>query len=476
MINNSLPFPQPTSLHDTAPYFSNGSTLPKQTRSDKSIDKLVGSIKNHSPLVKPVQLSSEFPKTVLVDPELDDSKMDVDSQIALHNIGVIPPTDADSAQIYSDELTITLSKIIGQGTYSQVHAACVIPHKRFDANGIHFSPKKPQNLAMKITKKQGSFVPCVNNLKDISNVGIDKPILVFNDKAYKGYALHELYQSDLSHYKFPNVPDSIISMLKIAKDCAVGLKNCHDKNKIHRDIKGPNILVSSDGKAVLTDFDFLDKQQSKIHFTIGTPEYLDPAMFMFGNQENTLINQKLRRGVQDSGGDIFALGMTMINDVLLKFFGSQNSPEINEILKDAKPIIKEGTWTDADLKMFAMQYPLRAVLRESIPDPQMKKVIIFPENEKVLELLLSASLKLQYEPRYIFALQELINLACEMRKSNPAERPSAAKIIHYLDDLLENLENANKNKRKEIPDADKANPLNKSNSPQSSKKRKLNLR
>ena len=58
------------------------------------------------------------------------------------------------------------------------------------------------------------------------------------------------------------------------------LKYLHEKNIIHRDIKGANILISKDGNCKLADFGLAANclRKSTIGAPIGTPYWSNPIL------------------------------------------------------------------------------------------------------------------------------------------------------------------------------------------------------
>ena len=91
-------------------------------------------------------------------------------------------------------------------------------------------------------------------------------------------------------------------IVAIAEDIAQGLGFAHRAGVIHRDLKPGNILLRSDGHAVITDFGIARAvsgyvASTGVNMTIGTPQYLSPEQ-----AQGRPIDQR---------ADIYSLGITL---------------------------------------------------------------------------------------------------------------------------------------------------------------------
>jgi serine/threonine protein kinase len=366
------------------------------------------------------------------------------------------------------EIVITKERIhclgnkIGEGTYSSVFATTVIPTSRHHAHHIHFSPGKPQSQAIKMTKHAPpacqTFTPEKKRLREVAkekgSEGIDAFLDTFKDEQGIGYSLNVRFDTDLSHATFHLGTKPIATMLKVLFDAAKGIKTFHDADWIHRDIKGSNLLVlfqlpsnsdasisqtqnQSEIKGAITDFGSLQRVMKSIHRTAGTPQYLDPKMF--GDAETTLINQKRRVGIQTKAGDVFALGMTLVRDVLKKFFfetcqwSSETAPMVEEIKNCLKDKIYGGPFTDEDLKKYAKNAPYR-IIHGFNHKTKREFLVEYPTLDFLERALLEVASKLAPLLREgeIRALTGLIKLACRMQHPDLDIRPPISKVMTEL--------------------------------------------
>jgi serine/threonine protein kinase len=357
------------------------------------------------------------------------------------------------------EMVITSNRIhllkgqVGKGAYSEVFSTIVIATKRHDLSDKTFSPSKPVEQALKRATRGTSFSPVKIKLEQAQvdrKRGIDQCLETFKDDKGVGYSLNELYQGDLTKITFAQMDQPVLAMIQTLISCSLGLESLHSAQRVHRDLKGGNILYHSSSEdassssierqieGALTDFDFLQVEKQSSHPTIGTPEYLDPSMF--GPLELCILNQRKRVGRQSKEGDVYALGMTIYMDVLLRFFRhlAGQDPARAKILgleQKINPIYRRGKFSDKHLIEYGKQSCFRVVHR--LNEDRTDTLIKYPKIASLREGLKEICTNLQgiLKPSEIQGLNALCSLCCDMQETDLTVRPKIEAVVEALREM-----------------------------------------
>ena len=171
------------------------------------------------------------------------------------------------------------------------------------------------------------------------NIDLDHPNIV---KTYRAevsedipYLVMEYLQGlPLHHYVQENSP-SLVQKLEIIATIARALDYAHSRGIIHRDVKPSNIMVTMQGRAVLTDFGLAYKRLADKRLTatgemIGTPQYMAPEQAQ-GSKEI------------DGRADIYSLGATLyeITTGRTMFDGENSLQLLYQLVSVAPPLPRE---------------------------------------------------------------------------------------------------------------------------------------
>ena len=89
--------------------------------------------------------------------------------------------------------------------------------------------------------------------------------------------------------------------LKLFREILTGLMVAHHRGKVHRDMKPANVMLNSEGQAVILDFGLVrgDKNQNLTQegMVLGTPRYIAP--------------EQVKHGTVDHRSDLYALGVML---------------------------------------------------------------------------------------------------------------------------------------------------------------------
>ncbi|VEU24379.1 DEKNAAC105586 [Brettanomyces naardenensis] len=133
-----------------------------------------------------------------------------------------------------------------------------------------------------------------------------------------------------------------------------GINYLHKKRVIHRDIKGSNILISTDGVLKITDFG-LARAMKNINPKVESPNYTNRVITLWYRPPEILL------GSTDYGReiDIWGIGCLLL-ELFTRHAVFQGTNEVDQLLKvyDIMGTIKTSEWPDADrLPWFEMLRP-----------------------------------------------------------------------------------------------------------------------
>ena len=146
-----------------------------------------------------------------------------------------------SEKIYNGKY-IKLSKI-GGGSFGQVYLVKDIKtNKEYAMKKFYLD-----NLG------NGGAVKQFEILSKFDHENIHKVVDMFIAPNKNQYLVTPYYSNNLYNYVTKKLPEKVIKqiILQIIK----AIKYLHSLNYLHRDIKPDNILISNEGKIILTDFD-----------------------------------------------------------------------------------------------------------------------------------------------------------------------------------------------------------------------------
>ena len=234
------------------------------------------------------------------------------------------------ASILKDLKIIDNSKILGEGTFSQVYKVLNIKNKKT------YALKK---IDLSVLSK-GDFENLKSEIslhKSLSHKNIIKFVKAFQIKNQLYILLEEAKNGSLFFYIHTKkgLPKDIIK--KIFYQICKSIKYLHKKNIIHRDLKPENILLDKDFNVKICDFGwscFLNNKKKR-NSICGTYEYMSPEIF---NEKS--YNHKI---------DIWCLGILLYEMIHGNppFFGDSLEEMKNQFLNE-KIFFKEGL----DFKIF----------------------------------------------------------------------------------------------------------------------------
>jgi serine/threonine-protein kinase len=188
----------------------------------------------------------------------------------------------------------SLERLIGQGGCAWVFAA-----READGTPVAVKVLKPRYAGD--PQFEARFRNESETAAQLEHPNIVRIRRVARDQDHSLFAM-DLCADSLSARIAREGPLSEPEIVRIARDITRALGFAHGRGVIHRDLKPDNVLLRSDGSAVLSDFGIARTlsghvASTGVDMTIGTPQYLSP--------------EQAQGRPLDPRADFYALGVTL---------------------------------------------------------------------------------------------------------------------------------------------------------------------
>lgn len=357
---------------------------------------------------------------------------------------IVPQSQAFPQVMVTRDEIHRMGAQVGAGAYSEVFASKAMTLVRKEG----FSPSRPKPMVLKKGRNSKHSVELeARRLKSAltpqskSSKYIDRYQGVYRTSLGMPVSVHERFDRTLDEMKFDHLPMPVSYVLPRLRGAMEGLASIHRGGSVHRDIKGPNILVmDGDSKrpGALTDFGLLRKRDEKEHSTTGTVIYLAPFIF------KDFDGQIQRRGIQTPAADIFAFGRTLQIDVLanmLKKLGKKKGVDVADLMQEILPKKIKGSLDE--MRSLGEKYPNQAFYSKGASG-QPDSVYLFSTAEhghqKMLELL--ARFENHFSASEIQVFRELALIARDLQQIDPDKLPTAEQVLERLREMEESSKKA----------------------------------
>ncbi|MBC8098697.1 MAG: serine/threonine protein kinase [Armatimonadetes bacterium] len=276
-----------------------------------------------------------------------------------------------------------IDRLLGQGGMARVYRGIDDKLNRYVAIKI-IDPKSGNNAEYrKRFEAEARAIAALRhpNIVGIYRFGDDNGLYYMVMEHIDGPDLHGV----LEDYRQRGELIPHTSLLKIFEQVAKGLDYAHKQNVIHRDVKPSNIMLNSQGDAILTDFGLvLVTTQATQGEVFGSPLYIAPEQAM---SSAAVVPQS----------DLYALGVTLY-----------------EALTGRVPF---NTGSSMQIAMAHISDPL--------PDPLSINPLLSPAFVSVLETALAKEPEQRYATgaKLVAALRSAIS---DAKKSGALTRPASA--------------------------------------------------
>lgn len=216
-------------------------------------------------------------------------------------------------------------KLIGKGNFGKVYRAVSV------LTGKEVAIKKFEKADIQNDQAKQRIFQEAGNMKRLSHHNIAKLYEVFENRASIFYVMEYATEGDLLNLIETRGPLDEDSARFIAVQIVHGLKHCHSKGVLHRDIKLDNILLSDNFVVKICDFGIskLVKKGEVMTEDSGTAVYIAPEV----------ITGKGYSGFQS---DIWSLGVTLYIVLTGRMPFKPPANQSSEVLHQ---LIKKGEFT-----------------------------------------------------------------------------------------------------------------------------------
>ena len=187
-----------------------------------------------------------------------------------------------------------LERLLGQGGFAWVFAG-----RELDGTAVAVKILMPRYAGDR--QFESRFRNEAETAKKLQHPNIIRIRFVARSGSYVYFAM-DLCPDSLAARLEREGPLPEADIVRVAGDVARALQFAHAQGVIHRDLKPDNILLHSDGRAVLSDFGIARAvsgyvASTGVNMTIGTPQYLSP--------------EQAQGRPLDARLDFYALGVTL---------------------------------------------------------------------------------------------------------------------------------------------------------------------
>ncbi|WP_420421344.1 hypothetical protein [Simkania sp.] len=343
-----------------------------------------------------------------------------------------------------------------KGGNGSVFVGPFIATKRTIMGGDVFSPTKPKDVARKVSHRPtttgSGYSPIKRKVDEIrAAVSPTKTPLIApiystsTDRRGHKHMMMPAYPRNYAKINWVEIENPARYLIYKVGLVAYALAGLHRFGKVHRDVKEMNVM--DDTLCKLIDFDTLCDTFEDVGFTTGTISYLNPRSF--GSAEMTLINQKLRQGLQRPCDDMFALyhmGLIMTLRLCSQLI-SKSETETHELIRALtrsriiRPPDERLAFKESELRHLGKKYPYRAHFysgnqRASNPE----RVAVFPDAATCKSELAQITSKL---PLSVAEQEHLLSFGIyciDQKFQSDDARSDANSAYAEFTDLLESLQ------------------------------------